>query len=86
MGDKKIDQSVGITKSYWEQHKWYFNCTLLGILLMDTSLQICKDTARIMHRAVLQHPAEWASPRPAVLSCHAVVCKHNQPERPETAI
>jgi len=28
-----------------------------------------------MHRAVLQHPAEWASPWPAVLSCYATVRK-----------
>ena len=42
---------------------------------MYTSLQICKDNAKIMHRAFLQHPAEWASPWPAVLTCYAVACK-----------
>jgi len=28
-----------------------------------------------MHRTVLQHPAEWASPWPAILTCFAVACK-----------
>jgi len=65
---RKLIKVSASQKSYWEQHRWYFNCTLLGILLMDTSLHIYKDTARTMHRAVLQHLAEWASPWPAVLS------------------
>ena len=72
MEEEKTDQSVCFTITFWVQH---INCTLSGILLMNMLLQICKDNAKIMHRAVLQHPAEWASHWPAVLRCHATVRK-----------